>query len=621
VAGETIACAPAVRNHSPGKILKAQSRKPSPRLSKAKIYPQPRASNPPVDAAFETWEMAGYVTRWTTLRSYIFLSLITIACLLPFSGRAFHVDDTLFVWAAQQIRHHPFDPYGFQLIWDATRVPMASVTQNPPLCSYFTALIGSVLGWSERALHSGFILVALALVLGTYRLARSFTRSPLLAALATLLTPGVLVSASSVMCDTMMLALWIWAAIFWVEGLKIENARRAQIYFFIASGFLIAASALTKYFGVALIPLLLAYAVVQKRRLGMYLLYLLIPVAALCAYQIWTAQLYGHGLLGSAADFAASQRAATQGSVVAMAIVGLSFTGGCCLLGWIFAPFLWSRTQLAIGAAISGLAALIVMMGWINMGLQLGGGVAVRLHLLTGIQLLLAIGGGISVVALSVIDVRKNRDADALFLALWIGGTFVFAAFVNYTVNARSVLPLIPAAGILLARRFDELRLNKVWRLDIYVAMILLASGGFSFWIAAGDSSLANSARTAATQAVEKTRGKGGTVWFEGHWGFQYYMESLGARPLDFGNPQLAPGDFVVIPQNNIQLKDIPAQYVAARESIELPQNIGATTISSELGAGFYSSYWGPLPYAVGPVQPERYWIIQLAKMPARPTQ
>ena len=38
--------------------------------------------------------------------------------------------------------------------------------------------------------------------------------------LATLLTPGFLVSANSVMCDTMALALWLWAIIFWVEGLE-----------------------------------------------------------------------------------------------------------------------------------------------------------------------------------------------------------------------------------------------------------------------------------------------------------------------------------------------------------------------------------------------------------------
>ena len=32
-----------------------------------------------------------------------------------------------------------------------------------------------------------------------------------------------------------------------------------------------------------------------------------------------------------------------------------------------------------------------------------------------------------------------------------------------------------------------------------------------------------------------------------------------------------------------------------------------------ELGAGFYSSSWGPLPFALGYVPPERYLLLRLA--------
>jgi hypothetical protein len=38
-----------------------------------------------------------------------------------------------------------------------------------------------------------------------------------------------------------------------------------------------------------------------------------------------------------------------------------------------------------------------------------------------------------------------------------------------------------------------------------------------------------------------------------------------------------------------------------------------ASTLSWELGAGFYDYFWGPLPYAVGPVPAERYTVVQLA--------
>ena len=143
-----------------------------------------------------------------------------IACLVPFSGKAFNVDDTLFIYVARQITQHPLDPYGFKVNWFLDAVPMAYETKNPPLAAYYIAAAAAFVGWSERALHLAFLLPALAAVLGTYRLAQRFTSSPLLAAAATLLTPAFLVSANSVMCDTIMLALWLWAIIFWIEGLE-----------------------------------------------------------------------------------------------------------------------------------------------------------------------------------------------------------------------------------------------------------------------------------------------------------------------------------------------------------------------------------------------------------------
>ena len=56
--------------------------------------------------------------RWSPIHSYALLSVVTILCFVPFSARAFHVDDTLFIRAAQNIAKHPFDPYGFQIAWD-----------------------------------------------------------------------------------------------------------------------------------------------------------------------------------------------------------------------------------------------------------------------------------------------------------------------------------------------------------------------------------------------------------------------------------------------------------------------------------------------------------------------
>src|SRR5437879_7911179 len=285
--------------------------------------------------------------------AYFLLAALTVLCLLPFSGRAFHTDDTLFIWAAQNITKHPFNPYGFQLNWELTKVRMAEITQNPPLASYYMALAASVVGWSERALHLAFLLPTLALVLGTYRLAQKFTRSPLLAAFATLLTPGLLVSACSTMCDPMMLAIWTWAAILWIEGLEPQRP-----LFLLASALLIAACELTKYFGASLILLLFVYSIARQRRVGSWAWYLLIPVAALVGYELLTAKMYGHGLLFTAADFSRKQHIIDRATRTARGLVALSYAGGCTLPALVFAPIVWSRRQIMIGVSCSGLATL-----------------------------------------------------------------------------------------------------------------------------------------------------------------------------------------------------------------------------------------------------------------------
>src|SRR5207244_2873434 len=134
-----------------------------------------------------------------------------IGCLAPFANKAFHMDDPLFLWTARQVKQDPADFFGFRVNWYGSEMPMAEVTKNPPLASYYLALAAVLFGWSEVALHLAMLLPALAVALGTYYLAKDLGTRPLLSALAGILTPVFLVSSTNVMCDTLMLAFWVWA--------------------------------------------------------------------------------------------------------------------------------------------------------------------------------------------------------------------------------------------------------------------------------------------------------------------------------------------------------------------------------------------------------------------------
>jgi Dolichyl-phosphate-mannose-protein mannosyltransferase len=538
-------------------------------------------------------------------RDHLLLVGLTLFCLLPFSGKPFHVDDTLFVATAKHIVEHPFNPYGFNIVWYGFAMPMAEVTKNPPLASYYGALIGSIAGWSERVWHVGFLLPAVALILGTYRLASHFTRMPLIAAASALLTPVFMVSATGVMCDVMMLGLWVWAAVFWIEGL---NLRRQS--YLMTSALLMAAAALTKYFGASLIVLLLFYSLMRERRLGSWTGYLLAPIVALAGYHFGTHMLYGRGLLWDAAIYARSRPADQQLPFLSKSLIGLSFAGGCLISALALAPLVWSRRQMAIGAVVSGLATLSVAAGWVHLSTHVTHWGWVE------IQLAFLVAGGISLLALVVVDAWKNRSADSSFLTAWVLGTYVFAVYVNWSTNGRSILPMIPAVGILIARRLEiTQKIVSLARL----AVPLGAAGIVALWITCADAGWAESAKKAADLIQQKTRTESGTVWFAGHWGFQYYMQAYGAHSVDVSNfsSSFHAGDFVVLPKNNTNLFDIAPEFVTSREVIEVAMPRRAATMCPELGAGFYSSVWGPLPFAAGPVTPERYSLLRLGAPPS----
>jgi hypothetical protein len=233
------------------------------------------------------------------------------------------------------------------------------------------------------------------------------------------------------------------------------------------------------------------------------------------------------------------------------------------------------------------------------------------------VNLVLFIAGGIVVLSLAFNDVWQRREAESILLSAWVLGTFVFAVFFNWTVNARSILPLVPPAAILITRRLDDKvsgnRFPDLWKIVLPIT-VSLAVG---LWLAAADVSLADSAREAARLVLAKTSSEPGKVFFSGHWGFQYYMEAQGAHPADIGRKEdIQPSDAVVRPENNTNVFSFPPEIIASSEPVEVAVNHWISPLRKEMGAGFYSSVLGPLPYAFGRVPPERYSIIHLKPLP-----
>jgi hypothetical protein len=129
------------------------------------------------------------------------------------------------------------------------------------------------------------------------------------------------------------------------------------------------------------------------------------------------------------------------------------------------------------------------------------------------------------------------------------------------------------------------------------------------------DYRLANSVRVAGATIIDKYTNKKDHIWFSGHWGFQYYMQRFGAMPFDFDRSTPAAGDIFIVPSNNTNPVAPPPERVLLREVLEVPAGGWITTMSEKTGAGFYSDVWGPLPFSVGDVPLERYYILEVKSL------
>jgi len=117
------------------------------------------------------------------------------------------------------------------------------------------------------------------------------------------------------------------------------------------------------------------------------------------------------------------------------------------------------------------------------------------------LQVIILTAGGLLLVLLVVTEAWQRRDLVTVTLALWIISGLFFAIVLNWTISARSYLPIVPAVVILLVRRMGRQQplINNVRLLGPFTLVAVITVN-----VAMADHRLANSGRTAAEQIVAK---------------------------------------------------------------------------------------------------------------------
>jgi hypothetical protein len=227
------------------------------------------------------------------------------------------------------------------------------------------------------------------------------------------------------------------------------------------------------------------------------------------------------------------------------------------------------------------------------------------------IQVMLLTAGGLHLLLLVAAEAWQRRDPISVLLVLWIISGLFFAVVLNWTVNARSFLPIVPAVAILLVRRLEAAR-----KIPVTVGGLswpLIPAAAITLNLVVADCQMAGLDRSAAKQIVAKYKPASHQLWFEGHGAFQYYMEKLGGQPIDVERSVFEPGDMVVVPWSS-GFVTFPPESVGWMGELQYRAFSWMTLFGrTERGAaGFYDANWGPIPFALGGFPSLDYYVLKV---------
>ena len=476
------------------------------------------------------------------------------------------VDDTAYLLHARHIAEHPLDPYGFKIFWYTVPNEAMDVLL-PPVLPYWLAagigIFGEQLVLLKLWMFPFFWLFARSV---GWLMKRFVPFDGYLGTVGLALSPAVLPMVN-VMLDLPALALGLAGLTRMIKAT--DEAESWRVPNAILAGVLLGLAMQTKYTMLVLPGVYLAYAITRSngpsiaRGLCLSLLSIAVGVGVFAGWEKFLLHRYGvsHFLhqAKEQAEGTIGEKLKAKWELAKLQAPALLCQAGPMLVGfacWVLAAWNWTR-----GLRIASLVARIALLGFIALGLAmtmvLKESKAVLIVEADGTTkldwptLTFVASGLISLLILVTSSifgllVLPNRN-QLLFLLGWfaieVAGTLVLSPF----PAARRVMGLSMAFAVLsmflvarLSRHGDKPRPPK-WIAAAPIALGLLIAG-IDLWDAHPEKILANQAR-AAIPDVE-----GETIWFNGHWGFQYYCDRAGMKPVIPEDTVLLKGDWLVFP-------------------------------------------------------------------------
>lgn len=546
--------------------------------------------------------------------SFLVIIIFVLTLTLPFSNKAVHMDDTIFLYIADQIAKDPLRPYSFHVEWGGYSGP-GSHLLDTPLIPYYIAIIRWVFGSSEIVLHLSFIIFPLIAGLSFYFIAKKFIKWPLTSTLTMLVTPTFLVNSHNLMLDVPMTSLFLLTVALFVYGVDTENKK------LLFSGGLVGGFAyMAKPNAIMLIPILILYCLIKKK--PKYIAYQLIPTMFIILFSLHNYFFDERIFLQDYLPFLIRNKVSNFKILGAYFFSNLSYIGGATIFPLFFLfPFLLKKRAwifLSISVIISTIAA--IFLSKFSSYFVLGRYTLFQL-------LLFFIFTASSMFFIMVLleenynNIRLSRaykldfkntfyDMNFFFIFIWFISIYAMNSSLSGGAVRYNILLLPPqmlSYFMLLERYHRRIRFNMN-KLLIFVVFVTTLVG---IVVAVADYEYADSYRDFVMKIPQKYKNTENNLWFTGSHGFQYYMQEEGYKFLLHNDNSPKKGDFIFkarLPTPR-RIGNELLQRIELVETITYDGKIPIRTQNPKAHAGFYTYAGGLLPFSISNSKLEHFDI------------
>jgi Dolichyl-phosphate-mannose-protein mannosyltransferase len=524
---------------------------------------------------------------------------ITLAPLLLFAQKPFHIDDSAFLEIAQNILEHPLDPfhgsvalvdYDYQIFKRLGKAPNTFESMShPPLVPYLMAAVITLRGRiDEFTLHLAFLIFPVMAALSAFYISERFCERPLIAVLVLVTTPIFMVNAQNLMTDVPAMALSLCSV-----AVFIYSAEHEQTAYALLAGALGGLAALARYPGLISPLLLIIYSIITQKGLR---LSIFAAVVSAAVFGIW---LIDNFAIYSTAHIWASYKFykyfydylgfGVKHTLIKV-VSDFSAIGGCAFLGAIALFYFKKKNRFVVFAIALVIAALLIFL------LKKYTLALADYSNLQIVALFCFLSAGIYFVAETIGVVIQNAGTPEMkFLAVWLFLTLVPALFLLPFGTGRYMLPALFPMILILIADLDRV-LSKGRKLISAVIVITFVFGLMLSWT---DFELALGYKV-FPDSFRKNYPKD-KLWFIGEWGFRYYMKQQGGVYLLSDDTAPASGGIIVKPQmaGMHQMAESISQDCLVSEPFEILSPNPFRVLNFTAKAGFYSSGYGLLPFGL----------------------